>query len=357
VQYSVAQTPICYPSDPSFAADLDHFARVCRVVNGIRKARYGQIGTRPDAFWTCRFDEKSLQKMGPTVVTLDLSEVIGAVNRMKDDAPEVQGTLRSIQAVADTSNVTRESLIKQAKFEVVVRRFAAEARLDALAIQCWTSLQANLGICSCAVMARMGDQGIPCACEADIHGALSMHALRLAADSPAALADWNNLHNEDPELVNLWHCGVFPPSFAKGQAKMGVQEIISATTGREAAMGVLEFEVKEGPLTLCRVTQDAEGNWKVFIEQGQIEDNPAKTFGAYGWCRIPGLQRTYRSILARHFPHHVAITRAHVGNALYEALGGYLGMAPYLGSQPTPGIYTPDMPFPYRTPVVETIIG
>ncbi|MCL6508828.1 MAG: substrate-binding domain-containing protein, partial [Bryobacteraceae bacterium] len=41
VQYSVAQTPICYPSDPSFAADLDHFARVCRVVNGIRKARYG----------------------------------------------------------------------------------------------------------------------------------------------------------------------------------------------------------------------------------------------------------------------------------------------------------------------------
>ena len=38
--------------------------RVCRVVDGVRNARYGQIGTRPDAFWTCRFDEKQLQRLG-----------------------------------------------------------------------------------------------------------------------------------------------------------------------------------------------------------------------------------------------------------------------------------------------------
>ena len=56
--------PICFPSDPSFAADLDWFGRVCRVVVGVRNARYAEIGARPDAFWTCRYSETQLQRLG-----------------------------------------------------------------------------------------------------------------------------------------------------------------------------------------------------------------------------------------------------------------------------------------------------
>jgi len=77
-------------------------------------------------------------------------------------------------------------------------------------------------------------------------------------------------------------------------------------------------------LTLCRATQSPQGQWKVAIAQGRIEDNPAVTFGGYGWCRIPDLQRFYRDVLVRHFPHHVAITQEHVGNVLWEAFGNYL---------------------------------
>ena len=70
-------------------------------------------------------------------------------------------------------------------------------------------------------MSRLGDEGIPCACEADILGALSMHACLLASGSPAGLADWNNLHHDDDELANVWHCGVFPASFAREQGPHG----------------------------------------------------------------------------------------------------------------------------------------
>lgn len=68
VKYTIAQKPICFPSDDTFLAELDHFARVCRVIRGINGARIGQIGTRPEAFWTCRYDEKMLQQIGVTVV-------------------------------------------------------------------------------------------------------------------------------------------------------------------------------------------------------------------------------------------------------------------------------------------------
>jgi len=345
-KYSVAGTPIGFPSDAKFKSDLDWFARVCRVVNGVRRARYGQIGARPEAFWTCRFDEKQLQRLGPTTVVLDLSEVFSACNKMADDDADVVKIAQSIEEYADVSGVKRESILRSAKLENFLRHWGKENAIDAFAIQCWTSIQANYGVCSCTTMSRFGDEGMPSACEADILGTLSMHACMLASGSPAGLADWNNLHNDDDELVNVWHCGVFPASFAKHKPKLGVQEIIagSGAARYEDSEGTVEFVSKPGPLTLARATQDPDGSWKVAIAEGKLEDNPAVTFGSYGWCRIPGLQRFYRDVLLAHFPHHVAITQGHCGNVLWEAFGKYLDFQVY-GGHGARGTYTSTLPF------------
>lgn len=353
--YTVAQRPIGFPRDEAFRRDIDWFARVCRVVNGVRRARYGQIGARPDAFWTCRFDEKGLQRMGPTTVVVDLSEVIAGARAIPDDDPVLLQVAASIEAYADTSAVQRTSVLKSAKLELWMRRWARAHEVDAMAVQCWTSLQANFGVCSCTTMSRLGNEGVPCACEADIMGTLSMHAAMLASDSPAGLADWNNLHNDDDELVNVWHCGVFPAAFARTPVKLGVQEIIASSGAAryEDSEGTIEFVAKENPLTLCRVTQDPERGLEAVIAEGRIEDNPATTFGAYGWCRIPELQRLYRDVLLRRFPHHVAITQGHVGNVLWEALGNYLGMGVHHATQEVPGLYTPRLPFAQVQPVAE----
>ena len=347
VTYTVARRPICFPSDATFQADLDWFVRVCRVVHGVRNARYGQIGARPDAFWTCRFDEKAMQRLGPTVVTLDLSEVLGGVQRIADDEPEVQAIVQDIHGYADTSGVPAGPVLQMAKFELFVRRWAEANALDALGVQCWTSIQNNLGICACTTMSRLGETGVPCACEADMLGTLSMHASLLASGTPATLVDWNNLHNEDDELVNLFHCGVYPASFAGSPPKMANHFIlpVSGATAREHSFGTIEFVMKEGPLTLSRVSQGAAGGWQAVVAEGAIEANRAQTAGGYGWCRVPNLQRLYRDVLLRHFPHHAAVTQGHLGNVLWEAFGNYLGFAVHHAAQTTPGQYTPTLPF------------
>jgi len=347
VKYSVANRPICFPSDESFAADLDWFVRVCRVVTGVKNARYAQIGARPDAFWTCRYNEKQLQRLGPTAVVLDLSEAIAGANALDDDDAEVQRLVAETCRYADVSGVKPESVLRSAKLELFLRRFQQENGIDAFGIQCWTSIQANYGACSCTAMSRLGNEGTPCACESDIMGTLSMHAAMLASGSPAGLADWNNLHNEDDELANIWHCGVFPASFAKTPPKLGVQEIIASggAATYDDSQGTVEFIAEPSPLTLVRVTQDPECGWHAMIAEGKFEDNPAVTFGGYGWCRIPNLQRLYRDVLLRQFPHHVGITQTHVGNVLWEAFGNYLGMNVYTATQATPGLYTTRMPF------------
>ncbi|HUT59954.1 MAG TPA: L-fucose/L-arabinose isomerase family protein [Phycisphaerae bacterium] len=344
VPYSVPEKPICQPEDESFHGTVSRFAAVCRVVGGLRGARYGQVGARPDAFWTCRYSEKALQRLGPTVVTLDLSEVFAAVRAMKTNAA-VRRVIAEMAKTIDCKAVGDEQLAKIAKFELVLRRFVEDKNLDGLAVQCWTSMQQNLGICACATMGRFDDRGVPSACEADIMGTLSMHALQLAGEQPSCLADWNNIHNDDPELINCWHCGVFPPSWARATPKMGCHEIVATATGRENAMGVVEFVMTDGPVTLCRATQDNDGRFKAVLAQGAVEPSKACTFGAYGWVRIPGIQRLYKNVLLRHFPHHVAMTRGQVGNVLWEAFGNYLGFEMFTASSATGGPWDPELPF------------
>ena len=156
-----------------------------------------------------------------------------------------------------------------------------------------------------------------------------MHALRLATGGASALADWNNLHNDDDELVNLWHCGVFPGSFGREKPRLGTHEILTASGAfpPEQAQGVIEMVMKETPLTVFRLAPNgAEKGWRALVAEGEIEDNPAQTFGSYGWCRIPGLQELYRDVLLRHYPHHVALAPGHVADVLQEAFGRYLGV-------------------------------
>jgi L-fucose isomerase-like protein len=328
VEYSLPRQPILDPASAEFAAEAAQFLGVCRTVQSLRRARYGQIGARPDAFWTCRFDEAALQRLGPTTVTLDLSELLLAV-REEGIREEAGALAASMDRSADLSQVAAESRSRLAALEAALRRFVREQQLDAVAIQCWTSLQRNLGVCSCFAMSRLADDGIPAACEADVLGALSMHALQLAGTRPAALADWNNLHHADQDLVNLWHCGVFPASWAKRRPIVGPHEILSgpaAILPADQTQGVINLELADGPVTLCRVAHDAENGWQVVLAEGVIEERPeSTTFGSYGWCRIPRLRELYRDVLLRHFPHHVAAAPGRHAGVLSEAFGRYLG--------------------------------
>ncbi len=347
-RYSIGRCPIGFPREAELQADLRWFAGVCRVVGGLRRARYGQIGARPDAFWTCRFDERALQGLGPTTVTLDLSEVLAGVRALPDTAPELAPLISAMTVEADTTAVAPASLVKMAKLELFLTRWGAANGIDAFAIQCWTSIQQNLGVCACNTMSRLMDRGVPAACEADVLGAMAMHACQLASGQPAALADWNNLHNDDPELVNLWHCGVFPKRLAQARPRLASHPILVGSGAVPPANGdgIVELVLRPGPVTLARVTQPADGGWRALVTQGAVEDNAAATGGSYGWCRIPGLPRLYRQVLLRHFPHHVAMTPGRVGNILYEAFGNYFGLAVHYGDQAAPGVYAGELPFP-----------
>ena len=317
------------PDSESFRQDLRQFVGTCRVVRGLRGAKVGMMGTRPAAFITVRYSEKLLEKAGISVDVLDLSEAFGRANRLQGDDPEVRRKLDEIKSYVSTAGVPDESLVKMAKFALVMQRWIDENELVATAVQCWTSMQDFFGVVPCTVMSMLSNTLMPSACETDITGAIGMYAMALASGRPSALLDWNNNYGEDPDKGMIFHCSNLPQAVFADMT-MDYQEIIAGTVGKENTYGTVVGRIKSGPFTYCRVsTDDERGVIRAYLGEGKLTDDPVETFGGYGVVNIPNFQGLLHHICENGFEHHVAINLSQVAAAVNEALGKYMGWDVY----------------------------
>jgi L-fucose isomerase-like protein len=324
IPYSLTTLHTETPDSPEFTKDLEWFAAVCRVVNGLRNLRIGALGARPTAFNTVRYSEKLLEASGISVETLDLSEVLGRISRMKDTDEAAVEKLQSIEKYVSTTDIPKAALLKMAKLGAVIDQWMKATDLQISAVQCWTSLEENLGVVPCTVMSMMSDSLLSSACEVDVCGVLGMHALQLASETPSALLDWNNNYGNDPNKAVCFHCSNLPKHFFK-EVKMDYQAIIAGTVGKENTFGTCVGKVKSGAMCFARFsTDDASGRIRGYTGSGRFTDDPLETFGGAGVVEIPGLQNLLRYICENGFEHHVAANFSSVAPAVHEATMRYL---------------------------------
>jgi L-fucose isomerase-like protein len=325
IPYTLTSVHTQRPGSESFHADLRRFAAVCRVAKGLRTARIGAIGARPAAFKTVRYSEKILEASGIAVEPIDLSEILGRIQRLTDDEPEVRAKFEAMQSYVSTDGIPDVALSKMAKLGVVVDRWMKEADVTVTAIQCWTSLEEFFGVVPCTIMSMMSDMNLPSACEVDVCGTISMYALTLASQTPSALLDWNNNYGEDPNKAVCFHCSNLPKAFFD-EVHMDYQAIIAGTVGRENTYGTCVGKVRPSPMSFARFsTDDRTGRIRGYVGEGRFTDDPLTTFGGAGVVEIPQLQHLLRFICANGFEHHVAGTMATVADAVHEATTRYLG--------------------------------
>ncbi|MBP7201760.1 MAG: hypothetical protein KBA32_00985 [Propionivibrio sp.] len=309
-----------------FAADLDRFARVCRTVKGLKNARIGSIGARTGAFQTVRFSEKILQASGVTVVTVDLSEILGAAQAINSDAPEVKAQLDKIASYGRIpAHIRQENIVKQAKLSLAVNRWIEENECDASAIQCWTSVQDNYGCATCLSMSMLSERLMPSACEVDVAGAISMYALALASGAPPALLDWNNNYGREPNKCVGTHCGNFPKSFLGVEPEISNLDVLGTTIGPEKCFGAVKGKVAPGPMTYFRIsTDDRLGKVKGYVGQGTFTADPFAMDGGIAVIDLPRMRDLFTHLCRQGFEHHVAMVRGSHADVVDEAVSRYL---------------------------------
>lgn len=314
------------------AKDINRFAAVCCVVNGLKHARIGQIGTRPLGFNTCRASEKLLQASGITVVPADLSEILYAAEAIEDSDTDLLRQMEKVAGYAEVPESYREKLRLQCKFGVAVNRWVEANQVDAVAIQCWDSLEQNFGCAACVTMSMLSEAGIPAACETDIAGAVSMLALTLASKEPSAIADWNNNFAENRNKCVCTHCGNFPKSFiGNDNLRLGPLGVLGRTLGKINTFGAVYAKVSAGDFTFFRIsTDDTKGMIKAYVGEGKMTDDPYGMDGCIVVTEVPELQKLMKYICKNGFEHHVALVRADVAGVIEEALDSYLGWDLYV---------------------------
>jgi L-fucose isomerase-like protein len=325
IPYSLTRLHTVSPDSEDFRSDLAWFAAVCRVANGMRNLRVGSIGARPTAFNTVRYSEKLLESHGISTETLDLSEVFGRIAKLKDDHSGVQGKLADIRRYVTTSGVPDAALVKMAKLGYVIDDWMKQTDVKISAVQCWTSMEEYFGVVPCTIMSMMSNNLLPAACEVDVCGTLSMHALALASQTPSALLDWNNNYGDDPNKAVCFHCSNLPKHFFQ-DVRMDFQEIIAGTVGKENTFGTVVGRVKPGAMSFARFsTDDGAGVIRGYVGQGSFTNDSLKTFGGVGVVQIAELQKLLHYICENGFEHHVAANFSTTAAAVHEASVRYLG--------------------------------
>ncbi len=324
IKFSLTRLHTVDPETEDFRKDLRDFAATCRVVRGLKNARFGALGARPAAFNTVRYSEKLLEASGISVETLDLAEALGWARKMADTEAPVVAKMEAIKAYTNIAGIPADSLIRMAKLGVAIDKWMADNDLSATAIQCWTALEEFYGVVPCTLMSMMSNSLVPSACEVDLGGLIGMFALQEASGKPSALLDWNNNYGAEPNKGVVFHCSNLPKDVFQDQ-KMDYQEIIAGTVGKENTYGTIVGRIKPGPFSFARVSTDDLNGWvAAYVGQGRFTEDPLETFGGYGVIEIPNFQGLLRHVCENGFEHHVAANLSEVAAPVAEAMANYL---------------------------------
>jgi len=326
VKFTALKPHVAHPESDAFAANVDHFDRVCRVVGGLKEMAVGAIGARTTPFKTVRIDEVALQRHGITVETLDLSAVFRRVEAMRKSDGRVRKKAATLRKYASWKGVPAAALTNLAKLGVVLDEIVEEFRLNALGIRCWMEMQEQLGVSPCVLASEMGERGIPVACEVDIGSAVAMRALGLASGDVAACLDWNNNYGDEEDKCILFHCGPVPQSMMRGKGRVTDHAIIANAVGKGHGYGCNVGRIAPGPMTFGSMMTEG-GAVKFYLGEGRFTDDaiPADYFGCAGVAEIPNLQDALQKIAYLGHRHHTSVTPGHVLCPVAEAFENYLG--------------------------------
>ncbi|MHC4591854.1 MAG: L-fucose/L-arabinose isomerase family protein [Planctomycetota bacterium] len=329
-QYEVPFTTLpphtVHPGSDAFAANVDYFDRLCRVYSGMKEMTVGAIGARTTAFKTVRIDEVALQAHGITMETLDLSDVFARMKALSDDDAQVQ------QKAAQLADYTRWGSAPEAAFNsltrlaVVLDAVIEEYGMDALALRCWSEMQAQLGISPCVLLSALNDKGLAAACEVDVGNAVTMHALKLASGNSPALLDWNNNYGDEEDKCILFHCGPVAQNMMTDKGLITDHAILANAVGEGRAWGCNTGRISPGSFTFgSMLTQ--HGRLCIYLGEGEFTGDsiPDDFFGCAGVARIQNLQQKLQIIGYLGHRHHTSVTPGHVADPVCEAFERYLG--------------------------------
>jgi L-fucose isomerase-like protein len=302
--------PATRPSDVSLA---EH------VADRLKGKVIGLVGQHPDGFDTCRYEPQALKTLaGVSVEPIMLAEVFAKAHAVPEavlqaDRARVAAQLKGLD------DVDQPQLMRSLAVYESLADFRQQKGLAALAVRCWPEMFTEYGCAACAPLGMLTEARTPCACEADVYGALTSLILQEVAQEPSWLVDIVDMDKASDTGV-FWHCGSAPLSMCDPEYAAETQ----IHSNRRMPL-LQQFPLKPGRITIARVTQ-ARNEVKLVIGGAEVQRAPLSFTGTSAVVTFDGgIDRAMHGLLDGALEHHVALVYGDHRGVL-RALGARLGI-------------------------------
>lgn len=296
-RYGITFTYIenCRIEDSVFEKEFAQFLKVARVVDSFHNMRIGQISVRPQQFLSVMVNEgELLEKFGIELVAITGAQLVNTIKDvMEENQDEIDELVADIEKTLDLSRL-KDKKRTVAAVELGIMKLAKKYNFNALACDCWHTVRNAFGVAPCFVFGDLHDRGLPCACELDIHAAITsvMATAATGYTQPSFVADLTIRHPENDNAELLWHCG----PFAKALKKENFPGYVVET-------GQGYYPLKNGTLTVLRF-DGIRGEYSCFVGTGKAIDGP-ETNGNYVWLEADDWIKWEKKFIYGPYIHHV----------------------------------------------------
>lgn len=290
--------PCCRVESEEFAKGFDSFVRVACMVKNFRGMRIGQIGARPQPFFSVICNEGELmEKFGIRIVALNFAMIQQRFEVAKElYADEIKEYEKYFLDNFKLDELTPKYINSMATLAATYKHLYDEFNLDVISAECWTATPVMFdGLAPCAVYGLLNDMGYMVSCESDIHCAMTMALLKCATlgEGKPLFGEFTVRHPENKNAELLWHCGPFPIS---QKAESGIDSTARLVNQREW------FRGKDGTYTVARIDQES-GEYYVLPMLCKTTEGP-QTHGTYIWGEFEDLQAVEDRLIDGPYIHH-----------------------------------------------------
>jgi L-fucose isomerase-like protein len=273
-----------------------------KVAGGLRRARFGMIGSPCPGMLDVLADDADLEKaLGATAIPIDLDALLGAAEAASPgEAAEAAGRL--ISETGGLRDLGEPALADNLRLYLGIRELVARNRLDAYCVRCWPEMRDRLKITPCAAHALMSHQGVPNSCEIDLPALITTYILHRLAGTPAFNFDITAYLAEE-DAIQFAHCGAAAPSLA-GDPK----RVLLRTHMRTGTGATVEFPFPEGTATLAKLLRPRDGKLRLFVSRGRVIPSGDGVRGSVATVRPePSAAAFLDTMMREAVEHHVAL--------------------------------------------------
>lgn len=271
--------------DEEADAEIAKWCDIAKVLNSLKGARIGLMGHVLESMYDMHADPTAVSAaFGLHVPLLEIDDVVEVYNTVTEE--EIQEKIKVIDEEFEmpepksdpvTSKLTDEDKYQAAKSAVALDKFVEKYNLTGLAYY-YEGLPESISrkVATTFIVGNsiLNAQGIPMCGEFDIKTCIAMLIMdRL--DIGGSFAEFHPFDFKE-DFILVGHDGPHHLAIAEGKPILRSLKKYHGKPGHGASV---EFKLKEGPITMLGITQNAEGKFKFVIGEGISKKGPIPPTG------------------------------------------------------------------------------